>query len=283
MSVLAVSQIVKSYGGVHAVADVSFSVEYGQIVALIGPNGAGKSTCFNILNGQIRPDSGSVIFNGFEIAGGHPRENCKLGIGRTFQVPETYGSMTVCENVQMVYVSKHRTSFNPWLPVGRLYRDEAMAVLERIGIASQAQRPASVLAYGDVKRLELAIARKRSYSAPDGRTRCRDVAAERIDLMKLTDSLVPERNLAVLFTEHSMDVVFAYAHHILVLSRGKLIASGTPGFGPRQPRGAGSVPRKLGIPRPVGNGRDMSGRQSEELLRVDTLRAHYGRSAQVAI
>jgi branched-chain amino acid transport system ATP-binding protein len=229
MSVLAVSRIVKSYGGVHAVADVSFSVEYGQIVALIGPNGAGKSTCFNILNGQIRPDSGSVIFNGFEIAGGHPRENCRLGIGRTFQVPETYGSMTVCENVQMVYVSKHRTSFNPWLPVGRLYRDEAMAVLERIGIASQAQRPASVLAYGDVKRLELAIA-----IASDPILLLMDEPAagmspaERIDLMKLTDSLVRERNLAVLFTEHSMDVVFAYAHHILVLSRGKLIASGTP-------------------------------------------------------
>ena len=175
------------------------------------------------------PTSGSVIFNGFEIAGGHPRENCRLGIGRTFQVPETYGSMTVCENVQMVYVSKHRTSFNPWLPVGRLYRDEAMAVLERIGIASQAQLPASVLAYGDVKRLELAIA-----IASDPILLLMDEPAagmspaERIDLMKLTDSLVRERNLAVLFTEHSMDVVFAYAHHILVLSRGKLIASGTP-------------------------------------------------------
>jgi len=229
--VLNVSRIVKSYGGVHAVADVSFSVERGQIVALIGPNGAGKSTCFNILNGQVRPDSGSVIFNGSEISGARPRENCRLGISRTFQVPETYGSMTVCENVQMVYVSKHRSAFNPWRPIGHLYRDEAMAILERIGIASQAQRPASVLSYGDVKRLELAIA-----IASDPILLLMDEPtagmspAERIDLMKLADNLVRERNLAVLFTEHSMDVVFSHAHHILVLSRGKLIASGTPAW-----------------------------------------------------
>jgi len=229
MSILAVSRLVKSYGGLHAVADVSFDVKRGQIVALIGPNGAGKSTCFNILNGQIRPDSGSVIFNGAEIGGNHPRENWKLGISRTFQVPETYASMTVCENVQMVYVSKNRSAFNPWRSVDRLYRDEAMTVLERVGIASQARRPASVLAYGDVKRLELAIA-----IASDPILLLMDEPAagmspaERIDLMKLTDSLVRERDLAVLFTEHSMDVVFSYAHHILVLSRGKLIASGTP-------------------------------------------------------
>jgi branched-chain amino acid transport system ATP-binding protein len=229
MSALVVSQIAKSYGGVQAVVDVSFKVERGQIIALIGPNGAGKSTCFNILNGQIRPDSGSVALDGVELVGSRPRQIWKLGVGRTFQVPETYGSMTVCENVQMVYVAKHHSAFDPWRPVSRLYRDQAMTVLERIGIAAQAERPASVLAYGDVKRLELAVA-----IASDPILLLMDEPAagmspaERIDLMELTTSLVRERNLAVLFTEHSMDVVFSYAHHILVLSRGKLIASGAP-------------------------------------------------------
>ena len=113
MSTLAVSRIVKSYGGVQAVNDVSFTVDRGQIIALIGPNGAGKSTCFNILNGQIRPDSGSVTFDGVEIIGSRPRQIWKLGVGRTFQVPETYNSMTVCENVQMVYISKHHSAFDP--------------------------------------------------------------------------------------------------------------------------------------------------------------------------
>ena len=95
MSVLSVRGISKSYGGVHAVDGVSFELDRGQITALIGPNGAGKSTCFNLLNGQIRPDSGDVVFDGRSIVGSRPRQIWKLGVGRTFQVPETYGSMTV--------------------------------------------------------------------------------------------------------------------------------------------------------------------------------------------
>jgi branched-chain amino acid transport system ATP-binding protein len=211
------------------VDDVSFEVDRGQIMALIGPNGAGKSTCFNILNGQVRPNAGSVRFNGTEIVGLKPRRIWKLGVGRTFQVPETYGSMTVRENVQMVLLSKHHALFDPWRSADRLYREQAMALLERVGMASQADRPANVLAYGDVKRLELAVAlandpilvlmdEPTAGMAPE----------ERHELMELTAELVRERDLAVLFTEHSMDVVFSYAHHILVLSRGRIIASGKP-------------------------------------------------------
>jgi branched-chain amino acid transport system ATP-binding protein len=229
VSVLSISRISKSYGGVRAVDDVSFEVDRGQIVALIGPNGAGKSTCFNILNGQVQPNAGSVLFNGIEIVGLRPRRIWKLGVGRTFQVPETYGSMTVRENVQMVLLSKHHALFDPWRATSRLFCDEAMALLERIGMASQADRPANVLAYGDVKRLELAMAlandpvlvlmdEPTAGMAPE----------ERHALMALTADLVRERDLAVLFTEHSMDVVFSYAHHILVLSRGRIIASGKP-------------------------------------------------------
>ncbi len=229
MSALEVFNISKSYGGVRAVNDVSFKLERGQIIALIGPNGAGKSSCFNILNGQVRANSGSVKFQGKEISHLNPREIWRLGVGRTFQIPETYGSMTVRENVQMVILSKHGELLNPLRKANRLFRNEAIALLERVGMASQAERPANVLAYGDVKRLELAMAiandpvlllmdEPTAGMAPD----------ERNNLMKLTADLVRERNLAVLFTEHSMDVVFSYAHHILVLARGNIIASGRP-------------------------------------------------------
>jgi branched-chain amino acid transport system ATP-binding protein len=229
VSILRVSQISKSYGGVRAVDDVSFEVGRGQMIALIGPNGAGKSTCFNMLNGQVRPDSGAVLFNGSEISGLKPRQIWRLGVGRTFQVPETYGSMTVRENVRMVLLSKRGTLFDPWRRMSRMFADESMALLERVGMASQSERPANVLAYGDVKRLELAMA-----MANDPVLLLMDeptagmAPQERNDLMALTADLVRERNLAVLFTEHSMDVVFSYSHHILVLSRGKIIASGTP-------------------------------------------------------
>lgn len=229
MSALQVAQISKSYGGVLAVDNVSFEVARGQIAALIGPNGAGKSTCFNILNGQIRPDLGSVFFMGTDITGRSPRDIWKLGVGRTFQIPEIYGSMTVRENVQMILLSKHRQLFNPFSRATQLFREEAVALLDRVGMADQADRPANVLAYGDVKRLELAMA-----IANDPIVLLMDeptagmAPAERHQLMSLTAKLVSERNLAVLFTEHSMDVVFSYAHWILVLSRGEIIAAGSP-------------------------------------------------------
>ncbi|HEY1360675.1 MAG TPA: ABC transporter ATP-binding protein [Xanthobacteraceae bacterium] len=229
MSVLSVRGISKSYGGVRAVDGVSLELERGRITALIGPNGAGKSTCFNLLNGQIRPDAGDVVFNGKSIVGLKPRQIWKLGVGRTFQVPETYGSMTVRENVQMVLLSKQERTFDPFRRMSRMLLAEAAALLDRVGMASQADRPASVLAYGDVKRLELAMA-----MANDPILLLMDeptagmAPQERNELMALTVELVRERDLAVLFTEHSMDVVFSCAHDILVLSRGRIIASGPP-------------------------------------------------------
>src|SRR5689334_20814846 len=98
MTTLVVRGLCKSYGGVQALRDVSFSVASGEVVALIGPNGAGKTTCFNALNGQLRPDSGSVELDGIPLAGQAPRTTWRLGVGRTFQITATFGSMTAREN-----------------------------------------------------------------------------------------------------------------------------------------------------------------------------------------
>ncbi len=95
MSVLAVRDLQKSFGGVQAVGGVSFDVEAGELLAMIGPNGAGKTTCFNMLMGQLRPDAGSVTFEGSDITGFAPRQVWRLGVGRTFQITATFGSMTV--------------------------------------------------------------------------------------------------------------------------------------------------------------------------------------------
>jgi ABC-type branched-subunit amino acid transport system ATPase component len=99
-ALLEVHELAKAYGGVHAVRGVSLSVASGEIVAFIGPNGAGKSTCFNMLNGQIRPDAGTIRLDGRDIAGWPPREVWRLGVGRTFQITATFASMSVIENVQ---------------------------------------------------------------------------------------------------------------------------------------------------------------------------------------
>ena len=227
--VLEVESLSKSFGGVRAVERVSFTLSSGELLALIGPNGAGKTTCFNMLNGQLRPDAGSVRLDGRSILGLPPRSIWRLGVGRTFQVTATFASMTVRENVQMALVSHHRRSRAMWRPAKDHYIDDAMALLERVRMDPQHDRACGVLAYGDLKRVELAIA-----LANEPRLLLMDeptagmAPRERMELMRLTAGIVRERGIAVLFTEHDMDVVFAHADRIMVLDRGELIAEGAP-------------------------------------------------------
>jgi len=154
--VLAVSNLRKAFGGVHAVDDVSFALASGELLALIGPNGAGKSTCFNMLNGQLGPDSGAIQLDGADITGLTPRQIWRRGVGRTFQITATFGSMSVIENVQMVLLSHHRQLNRLWRPAAGRHADAARALLARVGMAAQADRPCGILAYGDLKRVELA-------------------------------------------------------------------------------------------------------------------------------
>jgi branched-chain amino acid transport system ATP-binding protein len=229
MSLLRVTGLCKSFGGVQAVHEVSFELARGELLALIGPNGAGKSTCFNMLNGQLRPDAGKVHLEEREITGRPPREVWAMGVGRTFQITATFGSMTVRENVQMVLLSRARRLLGLWPRASALYRSEAQELLARVGMRDQAERACSLLAYGDLKRVELAmaLAHHPKLLLMDEPT-AGMAPRERNDLMALTAELTRERGLGVLFTEHSMDVVFTYARRLLVLSRGKLIAEGTP-------------------------------------------------------
>jgi branched-chain amino acid transport system ATP-binding protein len=219
----------KSFGGVHAVDNVSFTLAEGEFLALIGPNGAGKSTCFNILNGQLAADGGEILLAGEPILGLDPRQIWRRGVGRTFQVAAIWGSLTVCENVQMALLSHAGEVFRFWKPAAKRYRGEALALLNDVGMQAQAHRPARELAYGDVKRVELAIA---LANAPRLLLMDEPTAGmaprERNELISLARRLVRERGISVLFTEHSMDVVFAHADRILVLARGQLIAEGDP-------------------------------------------------------
>lgn len=227
MSVLTVNSLGKSFGGVRAVENVSFTIGKGEFLALIGPNGAGKSTTFNMINGQLAADTGEILIGGKSIAGMAPRDIWRLGVGRTFQVAATFGSMTVVENVQMALISHAGRLLNLWRPAASLYRARALELLAQVGMADAADRPSRELAYGDVKRIELAIA-----LANDPQLLLMDeptagmAPRERNELIKLVKQLVIERGISVLFTEHSMDVVFSYADRIIVLARGRLIADG---------------------------------------------------------
>lgn len=227
-SVLTLQNLTKMFGGLAAVSNVSFDVNQGELLALIGPNGAGKTTCFNMLMGQLKPTSGTVTFNRKNITGMPPRDIWRLGIGRTFQITGTYPSMTVIENVQMALMSHYRKLFDFKSYAHKQYKQQARDLLALVGMPDQAERACAILAYGDLKRLELAIA-----LAHDPTLLLMDEPTagmapnERIALMQLTANIVRERNISALFTEHDMDVVFAHAHRVIVLNRGEVIASGS--------------------------------------------------------
>ena len=229
MSLLSVQGLGKSFGGVHAVDGVDFTLDRGEMLALIGPNGAGKSTTFNLINGQLLADRGRVLLNDQSLLGLHAREICRKGVGRTFQIAETFVSLSVIENVQMALLSYERKIFSFLKPASVYQRERACELLQQVGMLDQADRPISELAYSDIKRVELALAlaTQPALLLMDEPT-AGMAPAERNELMALTKKLVVERQIAVLFTEHSMDVVFAYADRVIVLARGCLIAQGSP-------------------------------------------------------
>ena len=226
---LQVNKLGKSFGGVKAVDGISFELAAGELLAMIGPNGAGKSTTFNMVNGQLQADQGSILLNGQELVGQKSRTIWRLGVGRTFQIAETFASLTVIENVQMALLSHDGKLFSMWRRAAEYKRDDALNLLEQVGMKAQADRPCHELAYGDVKRVELAIAVANSPKLLLMDEPTAGMAQqERNALMALTKQLVMDRGMAVLFTEHSMDVVFAYADRMIVLARGRLIAQGNP-------------------------------------------------------
>jgi len=228
MSILAVENLSKSYSGFQAVNGVSFALQPGEMLALIGPNGAGKSTCFNMIDGQLPPSAGRINMFGRDVTGAPARDIWRLGVGRTFQIAATFASMTVAENVQVALLSHHR-HWSVWRWAARAYMQEANHLLALVGMDNQAERSCGELAYGDVKRLELAIA-----LANDPKLLLMDEPAagmaptERSTLMALVTRIARERTIGVLFTEHDMDAVFGHADRILVLNRGILIAEGSP-------------------------------------------------------
>jgi branched-chain amino acid transport system ATP-binding protein len=228
VATLAVEELEKSFSGFEAVAGVTFEVHAGELVALIGPNGAGKTTTFNMVNGQLRPDRGRVKLEGRDVTGLGARALWRQGVARTFQITATFPSMTVEENVRVALLSRERNLGLLSAADGE-HAAEARKLLAEIGMECAAGRLCGVLAYGDLKRVELAMA---LVNAPRLLLMDEPTAGmaprERALLMTLAARVARERGAAVLFTEHDMDVVFGHADRILVMNRGRLIAEGRP-------------------------------------------------------
>ncbi len=225
----------KTFGGLKAVQQVNLKVGANRIVSVIGPNGAGKTTLFNCLSGIYRPDGGSIWLDGREITGRAPHEVCRLGLSRTFQNIRLFPEMSVLENVLVAQFQHRPKSPFPlllrsphFLAQERQSREEALALLEFVGLARQAHAISSSLAYGSQRRLEIARA-----LATKPRLLLLDEPAagmnpqEAVEMVQLISRL-RERGLAILLIEHHMKVVMTISDEILVLDHGVPIAYGTP-------------------------------------------------------
>ena len=231
-TVLHITDVHKSFAGLHALSDVDLDVREGETHAIIGPNGAGKSTLLNVCVGRLKPDRGAVIFDGQVLTGKAPHEINQLGVARVFQTPEVFPDLTVLENVMVPALSKRDGHFrlNPFKSFGaeKAIRDEAVAVIESVGLHSQLSDIAASMSRGDKRRLELAMGliqhpRLLLLDEPTAGMARHDTNAT-IDLLKK----IKEGGMTKVIIEHDMHVVFSLADRISVLAGGRIIAQGTP-------------------------------------------------------
>lgn len=228
-------QVVRSFGGVRAVDEVSLSVEAGELRALIGPNGAGKSTLFSLVSGHLEPDSGAIAFDGRRIERLRPAARSRLGIAITFQTVHLFGGMTVLDNVRVGGHSWTRHEFFEAafrMPRHRreepVIRQAALRALDRVGLAAQAGVEASALPLGRQRALQIARAlcgRPRLLLLDEPAAGLR--GSERRDLAALLVGL-REEGLTMLLVEHDVGFVSEVADRVTVLDMGRVIAQGTP-------------------------------------------------------
>jgi branched-chain amino acid transport system ATP-binding protein len=224
---LSVRAVTVRFGGILALDEVSFDVARGQICGLIGPNGAGKTTVFNVVTRLYRPQAGSLELDGASLLTTPAHRIVERGIARTFQNINLFRSMTVLENV-LVGAHSH----------GRTVRErDAFDVLDYVGLAHQAHRPAAALPYGTQKRVEIARAlaarpKLLLLDEPAGGLNHEEVSA----LGGFIRAVRDDRNLTVLLVEHHMNLVMSISDHVNVLSFGRKIADGPPAVVQRDPR-----------------------------------------------
>ncbi len=226
---LQVEDLHKSFDDFKAVDGVHLSVEKGQLVAVIGPNGAGKTTLFNLICGQLQPESGKILFNDEEIGKLPPFEICRKGIARSFQIANIFPRLSVFRNVQVSVLSQQRLSNKLFHPAAQLAVNETNHILESVGLLDKNADVAGSLSHGDKRILEIAIAlgnepellildEPTAGMSPD----------ETATTMNLIQRLAEKQGLTILFCEHDMEVVFGVAQSIMVMQQGKTIVQGDP-------------------------------------------------------
>jgi len=228
MTLLAVSHLARSFGGIQAVADMDFTLQSGEIRAIIGPNGAGKTTFVSMISGRVEPSAGSISFDNTDITGLRSWERVRRGIVYTFQITSVYRNLSCFDNVALAAQQQLSRGLPFWRhpPQDKLWAATGMA-LEKVGLLARKDERAGELAYGHQRLLEVAMG-----LALQPRLLILDEPTQGLSESEIANfcALVKEigRGATILLIEHNMDVVMELAHRITVMSNGRLLAEGTP-------------------------------------------------------
>jgi branched-chain amino acid transport system ATP-binding protein/branched-chain amino acid transport system permease protein len=226
---LTVRGLSRAFGGLRAVQDVDLVVHAGDRHAIIGPNGAGKSTLFNLITGRLKPDAGRVIFAGQDITGRPPHTIARAGIGRAFQITMIFPKLTVLQNLQYAMLAHRGRTVRPFGRADRMFRKEAMELLEAVGLDQYAELPAGQLSHGDQRAIEIAISLalgSRLVLLDEPTAGMSPFETEKA--MELVRRVAQEKHLTLLFCEHDMEVVFGTARTVTVMHQGRVLTEGTP-------------------------------------------------------
>ena len=218
MTLLVADRLCRTVSPALTITDISLHLDSGEILALVGPPGAGKSAILDMIGGQTHPDRGRIRLGADEIGGTDPRARFRLGVGRTFQRPAVFTSMTVRENVQTAFLSARDQLARWWRPAVRHHRSRADMLLQRVGLLDDAERAAIALTPAQLRRLDLALAlvHRPRLLLLDEPTAGLPVA-EALSLRTLIRDLATRDGTAILWTEADIDAVFGVADRILTI------------------------------------------------------------------
>ncbi|HYM92422.1 MAG TPA: ABC transporter ATP-binding protein [bacterium] len=231
MPLLATEGLWKSFGDMHAVHDVGFSVDEKQLVALVGSNGAGKTTLVNLITGLLRPDRGSIHFQGQDVTALPVYDRIKAGITRSFQIVNLFDALTTLDNVRLAIFSREGKvgKAASLAERDRDAREQALGVIDEFGLTPKWDVPAGQLAQGERKLLDVAVAyalgpRLILLDEPTSGVGTR----EKGQIMDRIEAVVRSRGLSAVIVEHDMDVVFKYSDRMVVMHEGQVLAEGVP-------------------------------------------------------
>ncbi len=241
--VLMARNVVRRFGGLYAVNDVSFDVRRGEILGLIGPNGAGKTTMFDLLAGSVLPSSGQIVLNGITVSGEPAHRRIGRGLGRTFQIPRPLANLSLVENVMLAGQGQTGESLianflRPWKVRAeeRLAEDKAMDLLDLVTLSKLAHEPARVLSGGQRKLLELARVMMADPAIILLDEPAAGVNATLLEVIMDRIREINARGVTFLLIEHNIDMVTRLCHRVLVMAGGQLICEGTASEVARDPR-----------------------------------------------